>query len=94
MICDASFLKLTDKICFSLSFNFLLNKLKFVMVLLFIVGVSKLFVNHGTTHQQPDLNHLGTGLAGANFFSINFNHPGWRMLAPVTLGWCHGTQSA
>ena len=62
--------------------------------ILFIVGVSKLFVNHGTTHQQPDLNHLGTGLAGANFFSINFNHPGWRMLAPVKLGWCHGTQSA
>ena len=63
-------------------------------IFLFIVGVRKLYVNHGTTHQQPDFNHLGTGLAGANFFSINLNHPGWRMLAPVKLGWCHGTQSA
>ena len=62
--------------------------------LLFIVGVSKLFVNHGTTRQQPDLIHHGTGLAGVNFFTINFNHPAWRMLAPVKLGWCHGTQSA
>ena len=58
-------------------------------IFLFIVGVRKLYVNHGTTHQQPDFNHLGTGLAGANFFSINLNHPGWRMLAPVKLGWCH-----
>ena len=63
-------------------------------IFLFIVGVRKLYVNHGTTHQQPDFNHLGTGLAGANFFSINLNHPGWRMLAPVKLGWCYGTQSA
>ena len=44
MICDASFLKLTDKICFLLSFNFLLNKLKFVMAR---ISGFRLFHNNG-----------------------------------------------
>ena len=42
---------------------------------------------------NPDLNHLGTGPAAADFLAHHFDHLDWRMLVPVMAGWCHGAQS-
>ena len=35
---------------------------------------------------SPDLSHLGTDFASADFPSHQFNYLGWRMLAPVEEG--------
>ena len=47
-----------------------------------------------TLVDNPDLNHLGTGLGSADLLPHLFDHPGWHMLEPVKAGWCHGAQSA
>ena len=43
---------------------------------------------------NPDLNHLGTGCASADFLPHQFNHLCWCMLAPFKAGWCHAAKSA
>ena len=43
---------------------------------------------------NPDLNHLGPGLASADLLPNLFNHLGWCMLTPVKAGLCHGAQNA